>query len=428
MYNKMVSHLFVYGIALCLPAFAIETSAPAAESAQPSVTQEASKQTKNDISFKSFTGRVRGNKVRMRAHPSLDSSVVRETSTGDLFAVVGEEKDFYKVQPSRGTKGYVFRTFILDNIVEGDRVNVRLSPDVDSPSIGQLHAGEKVNAVICEAHNKWLEIALPATTHFYIAKEYLENVGGVEIVLETEARREQAFHLLNAAFHFATGEIQKPFDEVSLEMIHQKFNHLISEYSDIPEIVAKAKETDTTIEETYVQKKIAFLEAKADRTMAAKEIDPALVQRLTQIGRDIKGHAPNSSDHMASVGKAASDIMGHMVMKNDAITDKMLVWQSLEESLYHLWAATHDGKSMSDFYEEEISNATILTGIVEPFNRPVKNRPGDYVLRTDNMPVAFLYSTKINLQDLVGKRVKLVTTPRPNNNFAFPAYFVISAE
>lgn len=417
MFQKKVTLLVLGSLLSLIPLHAdmevAETQGLAKESPEASMA-----------SFTAFTGKVRGNKVRMRAHSSLESAVVRETSTGEMFAIVGQEKDFYLVQPPKGSKGYVFRTFILDNVVEGDRVNIRLHPDIESPVIGQLASGEKVNATICQSNNKWLEIQLPKTAHFYIAKEYIENVAPIDLITKIEERKEQGYHLLNAAFHFATAEIQKPFDEIDINQIHQKFASLTHDFSDLPEIVAKAKESDNTIEETYVQKKIAFLESKADRTMAAREIDPSLMQRLSQIGSDIKGN-----ENFGEIGTSASSTLGTASVKNDAsITDKMKVWQAYEESLYHLWASTHDGKSMDDFYLEEADNASILTGIVEPFNRPVKNRPGDYVLRAGSFPAAFLYSTRVNLQELVGKKVTLVSLARPNNNFAFPAYFVLSVE
>lgn len=378
-------------------------------------------------SFTAFSGKVKGNKVRMRASAALESAVVRETGAGEMFAIVGEEKEFYKVQPPRGTKGYVFRTFILDNTVEGDRVNVRLHPDTDSPILAQLHAGEKVHASVCEANTKWLEIALPKTAHFYIAKEYVENVGPVDLIAQVELRRETASHLLNSVFHFANAEIQKPFDEIALDQIHQKFTALIHDFSDLSDIVAKAKEIENTLEETYVQKKICFLESKADRTMATRELDPQVVQKLNQLGKEFKVEFKETA--INQTGTAASNTMGHSAVANNAlITDKMRVWQSFEESLYHLWAATHEGKSIEEFYEEENANATVLAGIVETYNRPVKNLPGDYILRLENLPVAFLYSTKINLQEYVGKRVRLISASRPNNNFAFPAYFVLSVE
>lgn len=375
--------------------------------------------------FKAFTGKVIGNRVRMRVAPTIESQVVRETAPGEMFAVVGEEKGFYVVQPSRASHGYVFRTFVLDGIVEGDRVNIRMSPDQEAPIIGRLNSGEKVNASVCEANNKWLEIQLPKSVHFYIAKEFIEHAGEVDMIAQVETRQDQAYHVLGSAFHAAQAEIQKPFDEIAIENVHNKFSTLIQTYSDMPDIVTKAKEAENAIEEAYIQKKIAFLESKADRTVASRDLEAGQLQKLSQLGAQLRDGAKKES--AGEIGKAASNVLGHSLISGE-MTDKMMVWNSLEESLYHLWAVTNEGKTIYDFYEEESVNATVLTGIVEPFNKPVKNRPGDYILRSENMPVGFLYSTRVNLHELVGKKVTLATAPRPNNNFAFPAYFVLSVE
>ena len=61
----------------------------------------------------------------------------------------------------------------------------------------------------------------------------------------------------------------------------------------------------------------------------------------------------------------------------------------------------------------------------------MKNRPGlVYVLLNpnNNLPIAFLYSTKLNLETRVGQEQSFIVVTRPNNNFAFPAYFVIGVE
>lgn len=372
--------------------------------------------------FTPFTGRIKGQRVRLRAHPTLESFVVRETSPGEMFAIVGEEKEFYSVKPSRAMKGYVFRTFVLDNVVEGDRVNVRLAPDIDSPVIGQLHAGEKVRATVCDANNKWLEIALPSSMHFFVAREYVEQAGPIEMVAEMESKREQAYHLLSAAVLFAQVEMQKSFDEINLEQVHTKFLTLQKDFADFADITEKAKEADVAVEEAYIQKKIVFLESKADRTIALQNDDADAIQRLSKIGREVKGSV-SKEESLSATSLGAGLTQGEVVP-----TDKMLAWRTFEESLYHVWAAERDGKTFEEFYQEEVANAVVVSGIIEPYNRPVKNRPGDFILQLEDRPIAFLYSTKVNLQDAVGKRVTLLAAPRPNNNFAFPAYFVLSVE
>ena len=44
--------------------------------------------------FKSFTGKIVANKVRIRVKPDLESHILRQVNKNDLLLVVGEEGDF----------------------------------------------------------------------------------------------------------------------------------------------------------------------------------------------------------------------------------------------------------------------------------------------------------------------------------------------
>lgn len=356
--------------------------------------------------FQPFTGRVTGNKVRLRVQPNLEGHILRETHYGEMFAVIGEEPDFFIVQAPKGVKGYVFRTFVLDDTIEGERVNVRLQPDTDAPIIGRLNAGDKIKSAVCTQNPKWLEIDLPSSSHFYIAKEFVDNIGPVELLAQMETRRNEAQCRMNSAFAFVKAQMQKPFEEFDLDEVNKKFDALLTAYNDFPDIEEKVHEAIKVVQDAYIQKKIAFLETKSERGIASRKPEP--------LPEFFNTKEPSSQEHF--------------IVKTEPseMTDKMMIWQPIEESLYHLWVAVHGSKSIDDFYHEESVNATVLTGIIEPYNRPVKNRPGDFILRCDNLPVAFLYSTKINLQDKIGQQVSISVLPRPNNNFAFPAYYVLS--
>ncbi len=102
----------------------------------------------------------------------------------------------------------------------------------------------------------------------------------------------------------------------------------------------------------------------------------------------------------------------------------------VEQSLYETWANQNANGTQEDFYQEQSQKVIVLKGIVEPYARVVKNKPGDYVLmnQTSHLPIAFIYSTRVNLQDRVGQEITVYAAPRPNNNFAFPAYFVLGLE
>ncbi len=180
----------------------------------------------------------------------------------------------------------------------------------------------------------------------------------------------------------------------------------------------------TLMQDLFIQKKIAFLEGKSEGRGSVFDDDQMeKLAKLSSVGKK------EEKIDVQDVASAASDTMGlTSTLSDEQITDKMLAWQPLEESMYHLWVATHGEKSIDEFYTEEQQGATTLSGIVEPYNRPVKNRPGDFILKMDNLPIAFLYSTRVNLEKLVGKKFNLLAAPRPNHHFAFPAYFVLDLE
>lgn len=387
-------------IAICL---ATTTLVHAAQPKNPPVQQAPV--------FKPFTGKVMANKVRIRAKADLDSHIVRQLNKNDLLLVVGEEGEFYAVDPLKDTKAYVFRSYILDNIVEANRVNIRLEPHVDAPIIGQMQAGDKVNGTVCAMNHKWLEIAPPKGTRFYVSKEFIGQAGGPEYLGVMEKRKSKVEELLASTYLAAETECKKIFEEMAPQPIIDQFQTLIRDYADFADATAAAKEGLAQLKETYLNKKIAFLESKAELSTTAKE-------------ELIAKHKAENAELFAEVKGDKS--WKKQPRKKESIT----LWDTLEESLYLSWSAFHSGKTFDDFYGEQKANASVLNGTIEPYMHDVRNKPGDFVLRggRDEAPLAYLYSTQIDLNKYVGKSVTLLATPRPNNHFAFPAYFVLSVE
>lgn len=339
--------------------------------------------------FSPFTGKVKAKKVRMRVSPDLESRVVKELSKSDFLSVVGQKGDFYAVQPPPGLKAYVFRSFVLDGVVEGNRVNVRLEPSLEAPVIAHLNSGYHIKGVISSLNNKWYEITPPTDAHFYVAKDFVEYIGGPEIKAQLDKRKMAAEQLLDAATLLTKSEMQKSFREMDIERIKHNYETVMSDYAEFSDLADRAKESLATVQEEYLQKKVAFLETKAGH------------------------HNEEAPSKMA------------MSMPP---TDRMKLWEPIEESMYFNWAAVNDDRSIDEFYEEQKQSAIAVTGIVEPYAAPVRRKPGDFILREKDLPVAYLYSTQIDLSDYVGKKVTVLVAPRANNNFAFPAYYVLSVE
>jgi hypothetical protein len=138
--SRVMSHVLMAMSLITLPLIAADKGAtPAA----PQVAQVAVQEP-----FKAFTGKVTGKRVRLRNAPTLTSNTIRELNNGDMLVVVGEESDFYAVQPISGLKGYIYRTYVLDDVVEGTRVNVRLAPDLESAVVAQLNSGDRIKGVV----------------------------------------------------------------------------------------------------------------------------------------------------------------------------------------------------------------------------------------------------------------------------------------
>lgn len=389
----------------------IVDAAPAPASAKTSPAAPIKKQE----TFKTFTGKVLANKVRMRVKPDLESHIIRQFNKNDLLLIVAEKGDFYAIQPPKEMKAYVFRSYILDNVVEANRVNVRLEPHIDAPIIGQLQAGDKINGQICSMNHKWLEIAPPADAKFYISKEFITQVGGPDYLVMMDKRKNQAEESLSKAFFTAECECKKAYEEMSILEPTEQLQAIVRNFSDFPEITKQAKEGLALLKDSYLQKKIAFLESKAELSASAKE--ELLAKHKTETKEFFSEAAPTPR----------AEGWGKRAVQKD-MTDQMRLWDTVEESLFLSWNAFHTNKTLDDFYAEQKANATVVFGTIEPYNHPVKNKPGDFILRGEDTPVAYLYSTRVNLHDCVGKKVALLVTSRPNNHFAFPAYYVLSVE
>lgn len=379
----------------------------------PPPTKPASVAVKKGENFKSFTGKLLANKVRLRAKPDIDSPIIRQMNKNELLLVVGEEGDFLAVEPLKDTKAYVFRSYILDNVVEASRVNVRLEPHVDAPIIAQLQAGDRVEGTLCAMNQKWLEITPPKGTRFYVSKEFIGNAGGPEYITTMEKRKAQVEELLSSAYLNAEAECKKPYEEMSPQQAIDSFQTILAKYSDFTDAATQAKEGLSLLKETYLNKKIAYLESKAELSTTAK-------QEL------IAKHKAESSELFAE-GNVKID--PSLWNKRAVKKENLGFWDTLEESLYLSWSAFHTGKTFDEYYTEQKANASVLTGTIERYTHDVKNRPGDFILRgTEETPIAYLYSTQINLEKHMGKVVTLLAVPRPNHHFAFPAYYVFNVE
>ena len=382
--------------------FFISVSSLKAESvSSESASSIKSSIVKKETSFQAFTGKIVGTKVRMRIAPDLDSHIITELTKNDYVVVTGQKGDFYTVSPPTDLKAYIFRGFVIDDIVEGERVNIRLFPDREAPILATYSTGKPIRkSIICESNSKWLEISVPEHTRFYIAKEYIEYAGKPEMKATYDKRKKDVKELYESAQTLVQSEMRKPFQEMDGDRIIRSFETIIHDYPDFPSYVQKATQSLNHFQEDYLYRKIAFLEAKASHILKQKKANQTI---------EIKECSLASEQEVSS-------------------TDRMKIWEPIEEALYLTWSSMHHAKTIEDFYADQKLKAQTLSGILEAYSDPVKNKPGDFILKKNDLPLAYLYSTHVNLESHVGKRVTLILTPRSNNHFAFPAFYVLSIE
>ncbi len=318
----------------------------------PAKTESAPKST-----FKSFTGKLTNNKVRIRAKADLESPIIRQMSKNDHLLIIGEEGEFFAIEPLKDTKAYVFRSYILDNVVEANRVNVRLEPHVDAPIIGQLKAGDKVLGAVCSLNHKWLEITPPKGSRFFVAKEFVANVGGPEVLVTMEKRKTQVEELITSAYLNAEAECKKNYEEMAPQQAIDQFQNILRNFADFPQAQTRAKEGLALLKETYLNKKIVYLEARAELSTTAKQ---ELLAKHKAENTELFAESPVKVDPSIWKNRATA--------KKEGLT----FWDTLEESLYLSWSAFHSGKNFDDYMAEQKANATVLNGTLEPYTADVK--------------------------------------------------------
>lgn len=400
-------------------------------SAEEAAVSKGGTETAQEAAFEAFTAKVNRDRVRLRLKADLGSPIVKEMSRGSLLVALGEEEDFFAVRPGSEFKGYVYRTYILDGVIEGSHVNVRLGPSTDDPVITQLNTGDKVDGQICQDNNKWMEIALPQSARFFIAKEYLDKVGDADMIAKIEARHHAMANNFESVCAFSKDELAKPFEEINFDEVRAKFEDLIAEYDDFEEEVLKAKELLVLAQDAYLQKKINFLEAKAQEATGWYEASLNPNAEIEQFNAKVNELEGNTTTNEVSIEICdVSGVCEPISMPTTTRPADMATWEPMEEAIFALWAERTGLDDRNEFYRDEELNSVRLTGVIEAYDRPVKNKPGNFLLRDrqSKVPQAYLYSTTVNLKECIGKELTVVAVERPNNHFAFPAFFVISTE
>ena len=367
-------------------------------------------------SFKPFTGKVIAQKVRIRTSPDLDGYILKQLNKDTLLLVLDEKSDYYAVKPFHDTKMYVYKNYVSDNIVKANKVNIRLKPNLSSPILGQLNNKQTLDGEVYKKDNKWMEIYPPEEIYFYVSKHYIDRAGDSTYYTLMLDRREEVSKIINSAFFLTQAECKKPFNEMEPQKAISQFEAVVKGYTDFPEYVQQAKEGLALLQDNYLQKKIVYLETKANMAPEEKE----------ELFKEVASLKSNQEQRKSQ--KSLNNLSAKALFNDKSLPTNMKIWIASEKNLFSTWSTFHPDKSIDDFYNEQKANAITITGVIENYNQPIQNKPGDFLLKGENIPLAYLYSINVDLSKYIGKKITIIASPRPNNNFAFPAYFVNAIE
>ncbi len=366
----------------------------------------ANAEVKN-TNFSNFTGKVTGSKVRLRTDADLDSRIITQLNKGSLFLVVGEKRDFYAVRPPINTKFYVFRSYIIDNTVEAHRVNVRLFPSLDAPVIGRLEHKQKIRGEILASNNKWIAISPPENMNFYIAKDYVYNIGRPDYYLASVKKQKAASKSTLVASNTSIKKALSPSTKANIQA-----------FSENPKKEPQNLSSPMNVSEDKKTASVDFSNSNINPSPAL--IEPANSQAQTvQTDQDKIAAAKKPNDRLNQQLKDLQKV---------DMSQKMRRWLKTEADIFTSWSTFHPEYDSEDFYKEQLASCLEIEGFLEPFADDIQNKPGDYLIKAEGLPAAYLYSTTVNLEPYVNHKIKVRVSPRPNNNFAFPAYFVLEAE
>ena len=197
-----------------------------------------------------------------------------------------------------------------------------------------MNTGDYVNGKICTKNHKWLEFTPPKSVYFFIAKEYIEKMGGPEMKEIHDQKMANLSSLIESADLLAQSEMLKPFEELDIQKITQSYADIIADYSEFSKSISPVKENLAKIQEEYINKKLSYLEQKA------------MILSKNVATRD-------------------SSIVIHNGQTALTPKDRMKMWEKVEESLFISWSRSHLNKDIQEFYEAQNSTALLFLELLK---------------------------------------------------------------
>ena len=129
--------------------------------------------------------RVTGDRVSLRAAPSLEAGVLDRAMRGDVFKELGRSNEWVAVEAPEYVDAWVSESYLTNGVVIPNRLNVRSGPNRNYAVLTVVEEGTKLEEL--DRFHAWVKVAPPMGSRVWIHVDYTESVPSEvgELVEET---------------------------------------------------------------------------------------------------------------------------------------------------------------------------------------------------------------------------------------------------
>ena len=124
------------------------------------------------------TMKVSGERVNVRARPSLNAEVVGQLSDGQTVSVKSIQNEWVEIVMPTTMDLWAHKDFVRMGTVQTKKLNVRAGPGINYNVVGVLQRGDQV--IPRGEFGEWIKIAPPEAASVWIHQDYIERAQRVD--------------------------------------------------------------------------------------------------------------------------------------------------------------------------------------------------------------------------------------------------------
>ncbi len=181
-----------------------------------------------------YTAEIVAHDVNVRAGSHLNYEIITQLNKGELVLVVGDRRGWKKIKMPEGALCWVSERYVKDNVVIGNRVNIRAGAGLKFNVLCQLNRDHVVNVKKISDDGQWLGIEPPEHAYAWIKKDFIKYKGKPE-VYEAYIEKKQNCRSLFAQVERYKDECLKKKEDIPFDMIIYQYKEIIKKYPNFPE-------------------------------------------------------------------------------------------------------------------------------------------------------------------------------------------------